>query len=453
MSEYRVVNPASGLAGPVHPLATDAELDAAMAAADAAHRVWSSTPVARRAAAMGRLGALHSERRRALAETMTREMGKPISQSLGEIDFCARICAYYAEHSETLTADEPIRLERGGHRALLRRQSVGVLLGIMPWNYPYYQAARFTAPNLILGNTIVLKHASQCPESAALLEQLHRDAGFPAGAYVNVYANADQIRRMIADPRIRGVSLTGSERAGSAVAEAAGKYLKKVVLELGGSDPFLLLSTDNMDATVQAAVAARISNNGQACSAAKRFIVLENLYDEFLRKFTAAMTAVRPADPNHEDTVLGPLSSVSATRELNQQVQRAVAAGARVAGGGHAGNYFNAAVLTGVTPANPAYREEFFGPVAAVYKAASEADAVRLANDTPFGLGSYVFSVDREQALRVAGALEAGMVFINTIDGDDPALPFGGIKQSGFGRELGRLGASQFVNEKLIFID
>jgi succinate-semialdehyde dehydrogenase/glutarate-semialdehyde dehydrogenase len=328
-----------------------------------------------------------------------------------------------------------------------------VLLGIMPWNFPYYQVARFAGPNLVIGNTILLKHAEQCPESAAAMERIFHDAGFPAGAYVNIYASHAQIETVIADPRVQGVSLTGSERAGATVAEIAGRYLKKVVLELGGSDPFILLSTDDLDATVDAAVLARVDNNGQACNAAKRFIVVDDLYDAFLEKFTAGMNAIAEGDPKQRGTALGPLSSERAAEILSEQVERAVAQGATLhSGGARNGNFYSATILTDVRPGSDAFHEEFFGPVAQVFRVADEDAAVALANDTPFGLGSYVFTTDADQALRVADGIEAGMVFVNVVAADGAELPFGGVKRSGSGRELGRFGADEFVNKKMIRI-
>jgi succinate-semialdehyde dehydrogenase/glutarate-semialdehyde dehydrogenase len=372
-------------------------------------------------------------------------MGKPLDQAVGEVEFSAAIYRFYAENAARFLADEPVQLIEGEGSAFVRRQALGVLLGIMPWNYPYYQVARFAGPNLVLGNTILLKHAPQCPESAAALHQIFGDAGFPEGAYVNVYATDEQIADVIADRRVQGVSLTGSERAGAAVAEIAGRNLKKVVLELGGSDPFIVLSTDDIDATVQAAVAGRLENTGQACNAAKRIIVITDIYDEFLAKFTETMLARAQG--------LAPLSSVSAAERLGAQVDRAVADGARLATRGRPnGAYFPPAVLTGVAPDSASYREELFGPVAAVYKVADEDEAVRVANDTPFGLGSYVYSTDVEQAQRVADQLEAGMVFINAVGAEGAELPFGGVKRSGYGRELGRYGIDEFANKKLIRI-
>jgi succinate-semialdehyde dehydrogenase/glutarate-semialdehyde dehydrogenase len=285
------------------------------------------------------------------------------------------------------------------------------------------------------------------------MEQIFHDAGLPADAYINIYATNEQIATVIADPRVQGVSLTGSGRAGAAVAEVAGRHLKKVVLELGGSDPFLVLDTDDLDAVVEQAVGARLENGGQACNAAKRFIVVDELYDQFLEKFTDALTKIQPGDPSSPETTLGPLSSQAAADRLEEQVKRAVERGAKlVAGGGREGNFFNTTVLTDITPENDAYREEFFGPVAQVYRVTSEEEAIRLANDTPYGLGSYVFTKNQDQALRVADQIEAGMVFINAVGAEGVELPFGGVKSSGFGRELGRFGADEFVNKKLIRI-
>jgi len=378
-------------------------------------------------------------------------MGKPFGAAVGEVDFSADITEYYADQADLITADQPLTI-LGEGTAVIRRSPLGVLFGIMPWNFPYYQVARFAAPNLVLGNTIVLKHASQCPESAAAIEAIYRDAGLPEGAYVNVYVSAEQAATIVADPRIQGVSVTGSERAGAAVAEVAGRHLKKVALELGGSDPFIVLATDDLDSVVKAATDARLDNTGQSCNAAKRFIVVDGLYDEFLAKFTAAMAASPLGDPMARGTVLGPLSSVEAATRLQGQVDRAVAQGASVATGGGArdGAYYPATVLTGVTPEMDAYREEFFGPVGVVYRVADEDAAVTLANDTTFGLGSYVYSNDPEQAARVADRIEAGMVYVNLVMADSPELPFGGVKRSGTARELGLLAADEFVNKKMI---
>jgi succinate-semialdehyde dehydrogenase/glutarate-semialdehyde dehydrogenase len=452
MSTYAVVNPATGEKVKEYEEISDADLDGAIAKADAVYRSWtSSTAVAERAGLVRRVGELHGERREKLAEIIGREMGKPVEQALGEVDFVVEIYAYYADNAEELMADEPIALLDGEGTAVVRRSAFGVLLGIMPWNFPYYQVARFAAPNLVIGNPILLKHAPQCPESAEAMQQIFDDAGFPEGTYENIYAGNEQIEGVIADPRVHGVSVTGSERAGAAVAEIAGRNLKKVVLELGGSDPFILLGSDDLEATAAAAAEARLDNAGQSCNAAKRFIVVDELYDEFLEKFKAALTASAPGDPTSEDTAVGPLSSEAAADRLEDQVGRAVDAGAEiVAGGKREGNFFEPTILTGIEPGADASQEEFFGPVAQVYRVGSEDEAVELANQTPFGLGSYVMTTDAEQAERVADRIEAGMVYVNLVGADGPELPFGGFKRSGFGRELGRYGADEFVNKKLI---
>jgi succinate-semialdehyde dehydrogenase / glutarate-semialdehyde dehydrogenase len=453
-TEYAVTNPATGEQIKVYPTISDDELEAAIALAHKTHQSWlRSTSVEERAKLVRRVGELHTERRDQLAEITVREMGKPTEQALGEIDFCADIYGYYADNGPDLMKDEPIELLAGKGSAIIRRSSLGVILGIMPWNFPTYQVARFAGPNLIIGNAVLLKHAPQCPETAEALQQIYLDAGFPEGAYVNIYATNDQIANVIADPRVQGVSVTGSERAGAAVAEIAGRNLKKVVLELGGSDPFILLSTDDLDATVESAVNARLDNAGQSCNAAKRFVVIDELYEPFLEKFTAAMTAWKTGDPSAEGTEIGPLSSSTAADRLQDQLDRAIDGGARVVGGGgREGNFFSPMVLADVTPDNPAYREELFGPVAVVYKVGSEDEAVKLANDTPFGLGSYLFTTDSEQAERVADKIDAGMVYVNIVGADGAELPFGGVKRSGSGRELGKYGADEFVNKKLIRI-
>jgi succinate-semialdehyde dehydrogenase / glutarate-semialdehyde dehydrogenase len=452
MSTYAVVNPATGETVKEYPEISDEELRAAIDRCYRASKSWpASTSVADRAALVRRVGELHSERRQELAEIVVREMGKPIEQALMEVDFAAMIYGFYADNAEDLMADEPIELSEGEGSAVIRRSPFGVLLGIMPWNFPYYQVARFAGPNLVIGNTILLKHAPQCPESAEAMQRIFDDAGFPEGCYENVYATNEQIEWVIADPRVHGVSVTGSERAGSAVASIAGRNLKKVVLELGGSDPFILLGTDDLDEAVTAAAEARLDNTGQSCNAAKRFIVADEYYDDFLEKFKEQMSGAKPGDPTAEDTAVGPLSSQTAADRLEDQVKRAIENGAEVVvGGKREGNFFEPTILTGIKPGDEASQEEFFGPVAQVYKVSSEEEAVELANQTPFGLGSYVMTTDSEQAERVADRIEAGMVYVNLVGADAPELPFGGFKRSGFGRELGRYGADEFVNKKLI---
>lgn len=442
-SHYAVVDPSSGEMVREYPTHTDEQLLEAIGEAHETFNKWGRHgPVTDRVGLMSRVSALHVERRDALAATINREMGKPLQSALFEIDFSAAIYAYYADHAVDFLAEEKLPLLSGEGSAVLRREPLGVLLGIMPWNFPLYQVARFAGPNLAAGNTILLKHASQCPETAAALEAIFRDAGFPEGAYVNVYATNDQVETIIADPRVQGISLTGSERAGAAVAEIAGRHLKKVVLELGGSDPVIVLSTDDLDITVDQAVQARISlNNGQACNAGKRIIVHESLYDAFVSKFTSRMLATTPT----------PLASESAAKALEQQVADAVAQGARLATEGQRrGAWYPAGVLTDITPGGLASHQELFGPVAMVFKVRDEDEAVAVANDTPYGLGSYVFTTDAEQGQRVAERIDAGMVFINGVYATGPELPFGGIKRSGYGRELGALGIDEFVNKKLV---
>jgi succinate-semialdehyde dehydrogenase / glutarate-semialdehyde dehydrogenase len=446
LTAYAVVNPATGETIKTYPAATDDEIQAAITKAQDAYKTWGrTTTVAERAALVARVAELHTERADELADLMVTEMGKPRDEAVGEVEFSAAIYQYYADNAEKFLADEEITLLAGEGTARITREPVGVLLGVMPWNFPAYQVARFAGPNLCLGNTILLKHALQCPASAEALQKIFLDAGFPEGAYVNVYATHDQIADIVADPRVQGVSVTGSERAGAAVAEVAGRNLKKVVLELGGSDPFIVLGSDDLDATVEAALAARLGNTGQACNAGKRFIVVADLYDEFLEKFTAGVVAHGSA----------PLSSASAAEILMAQLDEATALGARLTSSGaeRNGAHVPFGVLTDVSRDSKTFYEELFGPVAMVFKVADEAEAVELANDTPFGLGSYLFTNDPEQAERVAAQIEAGMVFVNCVDADGAELPFGGVKRSGMGRELGRFGIEEFVNRKMIRIN
>ena len=450
MIDYAVINPATGETLATYDTFTDAQVEDAIARAASAATTWAATSPAERATVIRRIAELHRERKDELGAIIVREMGKPIAAAVGEVEFAADIIEFYADNIEKITADQPLDIVGDG-TAVVRRAPLGALLGIMPWNFPAYQVARFAAPNLAIGNTIILKHAPQCPESAAAIEAIYRDAGLPDGGYVNVYATNEQAATIIADPRVHGVSVTGSERAGAAVAEVAGRNLKKVALELGGSDPFIVLSTDDLDAVVQNAVDARLDNNGQSCNGAKRFIVVDGLYEEFTSKFVASLAAVSAEDPTQEDTVLGPLSSLAAAERLQEQVDTAVSQGATLlTGGTREGAFFAPTVLADVTPAMDVYREELFGPAAVVYRVADEDAAVALANDTSFGLGSYVFTTDAEQAERVANGIEAGMVYVNLVLADSPELPFGGVKRSGTSRELGLLAADEFVNKKLI---
>ena len=446
MSDYAVVDPVTNSTIREYPTTSDEALAWAIERVSSAHAEWKRRDVGERAAAIARVAEIYEARAEELGAIVTREMGKPLKSATGEARFSASIYRYYAEHAEVLLADEPIELLGGEGTAVLRRSPIGVVLGIMPWNYPYYQVARFAGPNLLIGNTVLLKPAPQCPESAEMMEAIFHEAGVPADAYVGIRATNGQISTVIADPRVRGVSFTGSDRGGAAIAEQAGRHLKKVVLELGGSDPFIVLSTDDLDSLVKTAVGARVPNMGQACNSAKRFIVVDNLYDEFLAKFTAGMAAVEA-----DTSAFVPLSSARAAETLERQVDRAVEQGAKLElGGRRDGNYFQPTVLTHVAPSSEAYLQEFFGPVAQVYRVSGEEEAVELANATEYGLGSYLFTTDADQAQRVADQIEAGMVFVNTVDGEGPEVPFGGVKRSGFGRELGRLGAEEFANKKVI---
>jgi succinate-semialdehyde dehydrogenase/glutarate-semialdehyde dehydrogenase len=453
LSMYKVVNPASGELESEFPTTTDEELADLTERVHRAFQAWKLTPYAERTRVLTNVGQLYEDRAPELAALITREMGKTTAEALGEIEFTASIYRYYAEQGPTLLKDKPLASTASGD-AWVRTAPIGALLGIMPWNYPYYQVARFSAPNLMIGNTIVLKHAPQCPESALAMEQIFHDAGLPPDAYINVFATNEQVASMIADPRICGVSVTGSERAGTAVAAIAGRNLKKVVLELGGSDPFIVLDADDVGSVARSAVAARMENAGQACNASKRMIVMDSVYDQFLEEFTAAMAEQVTGDPSDPETTFGPLSSEQAAQNLMDQITDAVDKGATVHLGGarvdRPGAFVEATVLSGVTPEMRAYREELFGPAAVVYRVGSVDEAVALANDSPFGLGGAIFSADEALALQVADKLDTGMVWINEAEGGGPDLPFGGTKRSGVGRELGPAGIDEFVNKKLI---
>jgi succinate-semialdehyde dehydrogenase/glutarate-semialdehyde dehydrogenase len=450
---YQVVNPATGKLESEYPTATDAEISDVLERADQGYRSWRRTPLEERAGILRQVAQLYRDRADELAAIITREMGKVTKAAKGELRFASGIYKYYADNGADLLKDEPLPSKLPG-TAWVRKTSIGSLLGIMPWNYPYYQVARFAAPNLMIGNTIILKHAPQCPESALAMEQIFRDAGLPEDAYVNVFASNEQVADMIADPRVTGVSVTGSERAGAAVAAAAGQNLKKVVLELGGSDPFIVLDGADLPAVAKTAAAGRMENGGQACNASKRMIVADAVYDDFLREFTAAMSGYVTGDPTDPATSYGPLSSEQAAQNLMAQLEDAVRKGATVHLGGHRldgpGAFVEPTVLSGVTPDMRAFGEELFGPAAVVYKVAGADEAVELANSSAFGLGGSVFSSDQQVALDVADRLDVGMVWINSAQLGGPELPFGGTKRSGVGRELGPLGIDEFVNKKLM---
>ncbi|MEX5272652.1 NAD-dependent succinate-semialdehyde dehydrogenase [Kocuria sp. CPCC 205235] len=451
---YATVNPATGETVKEFPTATDQEIKDVVKRSGEAYKSWRNTPVSERAQLMHKMAELYRERKEELAKILTDEMGKPKAQAIGEVMIVAGIYDYYADNAEGFMEGRTLEPSTGGEARVVL-DSTGSLLGIMPWNFPYYQVARFAAPNVMLGNTILLKHAGNVPQSAVVQEELFHEAGFPKDVYINIFASNDQIADIvIPDPAVQGVSLTGSERAGASVAATAGKNLKKVVLELGGSDPFIVLDDQNVERTVKNAVMGRMSNNGQACTNAKRFIVLEDAYESFVDKFAQAVQGIEPGDPSDDKTFLGPISTVGARDEIMEQVQDAIDKGASVLAGGKKierdGAWMEATVLADVTPEMRAYAEEIFGPVAVVYKVKDADEAIELANSSPFGLGGSVFGADEAAALEIAKRVDSGMVFVNEVTGTAPDLPFGGVKRSGVGRELGPFGIEEFANKKLL---
>ena len=453
VSKYATVNPATGEFIQGFATISDADADHALIRAHDAYLDWREADLKERAAVIGRVADLFRQNADELARLMTLEMGKPVTQAKGEVELSAAIFEYYATKGPDLLVDEILDIAGAG-KAVVRTAPIGVLLGVMPWNFPYYQAARFVAPNLLLGNTILLKHAANCPQQALRLAELLEAAGAPNGVYQNVFATTDQVATMIASPALQGVSLTGSERAGSAVGELAGRHMKKAVLELGGSDPFIVLSGADVDNAASAAVAGRFGNAGQVCTSSKRMIVESSVFDEFLQGFVAKAGQWQLGDPTSADTKLGPMASLAARTDLIGQVEDAVAKGAKVHLGGQVpdgpGAFYPATVLTGVTPEMRAYREELFGPVAVLYQVDSADEAIAMANDSPYGLGSAVFTGDLDQADDVVNRLDVGMVGVNTTIKSAPDLPFGGVKNSGIGRELGRFGLDEFANKKLV---
>ncbi|MBB5750576.1 NAD-dependent succinate-semialdehyde dehydrogenase [Micrococcus sp. TA1] len=448
---YETLDPSSNTVVARFDAAADDEVQAALEAAHGGYLRWRETPLGERVAILHRVAGIYRERAQELAELITLEMGKQIDQALGEIAVSADIFDYYAANAEQFLAPRRLPVDTG--TAEVHLQPTGVLLGIMPWNYPHYQVARFAAPNLALGNTVLLKHAANCPQSALIIQDILRDAGLPRECYINLFATHDQLSTVIADPRVQGISLTGSERAGAIVAEQAGRHLKKVVLELGGSDPFIVLDDVRLEDTIEAAASRRLANAGQACTSPKRFIVVEEVYDRFVTGLKERFTDVRVGHPAQRDTGLGPVSSSAARDELVEQIEDAVAQGATLHVGGEArgeGFFLTPALLTDIPRQSRLWHEEAFGPVASVYKVADADAAVELANDSPYGLGAAVFGADPVQAQDVARRLDVGMVFINSNTESEPHLPFGGVKRSGYGRELGPLGIEEFANRKLI---
>lgn len=449
---YTVTNPATGELIEEIENASDEEVRTAIDRVHSAYPAWRARSVAERAKIVSRAAELFAERSDELAEIMTLEMGKRINEGRGEVGIVVDIFNYYADNAALLLADEPMKVSTGD--AVIVKQPIGALLGVMPWNFPCYQVARFVAPNLVLGNTIVLKHASICPRSAQAIADILHDAGVPEDVYVNTFASSRQIPAVLADPRIMGVSLTGSEPAGISVATEAGKHLKKTVLELGGSDPLIVLDSDDLDETVKQTATARMRNCGQSCNAPKRMIVLSELYDDYVDKLTKHIADYfQPGDPADPATKLPPLASNAAADEVAGQVRKAVEQGATLRTGGNRvgpGAFLEATVLTDVTREMDAYYEEIFGPVVVVFRATDEEHAIELANDSPFGLGASVWGTDPARMRRVAERIEAGMVYFNRAGGSSADLPFGGIKRSGIGRELGPAGIEEFMNKKAI---
>jgi succinate-semialdehyde dehydrogenase/glutarate-semialdehyde dehydrogenase len=449
---YQTVNPASGEVLQSFPYISDIALEAVIAKAASAFETWRHLSYAERAKIIGKAAELLHEQRDTFAHTMTLEMGKRIAEARGEVEFSSRILAYYAKNAERFLAPVKLNPERG--EAHMESSPIGVIFAVEPWNFPYYQLARVAGPHLMAGNAMVVKHSSNVPRCALAFEKLLLDAGAPAGLYTNLFVSHEQTDRLIADPAIKGVALTGSVEAGRIIAAGAGKAVKISSMELGGADAFIVLEDADLDHAVKWAVWGRMYNAGQTCCAAKRFIVVEPLADKFLAKFKAALSALHAGDPLDETTTLGPLSSEAAVLTLLEQVKVAVKHGAKIALGGaridRKGAYMEPTILTDVTPENPAFRDEFFGPVAMFFRVKDEDQAIALANDSDFGLGGSVFTKDLARGQRVASRVETGMMFINNIDWTDPELPFGGIKDSGYGRELGNMGIQEFVNKKLV---
>jgi succinate-semialdehyde dehydrogenase/glutarate-semialdehyde dehydrogenase len=449
---YQSLNPATGKVLKTFEPLTDAQLEQKLAQAAQCYETWRRKTYAERAVIVAKAAELLHEKADVYARTLTLEMGKRINEARGEVEFSSSILAYYAKNAERFLAPQPLHPTAG--EAHMESTPIGVIFCVEPWNFPCYQLARVAGPHLMAGNVLVVKHASNVPQCAIDFEKLWIDAGAPAGLYTNLFVTHDQSDRIIDDPRIKGVALTGSVPAGRSIAARAGQNLKPSSMELGGSDAFIVLDDADMEHTVKWALWGRMYNTGQTCCAAKRFIVVDSVADTFLEKFKLELGALEAGDPLDEKTTLGPMSSEGALLELLGQVDAAVANGARLAMGGkrvdRTGAYMQPTILTDVTPANPAFRDEFFGPVAMFFRVKDEEAAIALANDSDFGLGGSVFTKDIERGKRVASRIETGMMFINNISWSDAELPFGGIKNSGYGRELGDMGIQAFVNKKLV---
>ena len=452
---YRTINPFTEELVRDYSPHTPEQVDQALSAADGVFRsAWSRGPIQPRLTVLARLAELLVERATDIAIVMATEMGRPIVHGRGEPKLCASIADYYAKHAAEML--KPVPYPSSAGEAWVEHHPIGVLLAIEPWNFPFYQVIRVVAPAIAVGNPVLLKHAGNVPGSAALLESLIREAGAPAGAFTNLYISSEQVSDLLGDDRIQGVALTGSERAGAAVASRASAMLKKSTLELGGSDVFAVLDDADVEKAAKVGALARVLNAGQACTAAKRFILHEKIADRFIAAFIEELKGFRLGDPLDERTTLGPLSSKGAVDELTKQVNVAVDHGATLLFGGkpvnRKGYFFEPTILTNITRDNPAFYQEFFGPVAQVYVVRDDDELVALANDSHFGLGGAVFTRDIAHGRSLASRIETGMVFINARTGTLPELPFGGVKRSGFGRELGDLGIMEFVNRKLVVV-
>ncbi len=446
------INPATGETLRTFDALSDAALDAALARADAAWRTYRRTPLSDRARWLAAAADILENEKDRLGRIMTLEMGKPLAAARAEAAKCALACRYYAERGEQLLADEP--MDAGAGTSYLKFQPIGPVLAVMPWNFPFWQVFRFAAPALMAGNVGLLKHASNVPQCALEIAEVIRRAGFPEHVFQTLLIGSAQVARVIDDPRVKAATLTGSEPAGVQVASQAGRQLKKMVLELGGSDPFVVMPSADLDRAVRTAVEARTINNGQSCIAAKRFLVDSRIAAEFERRFVEAMNALRIGDPMDEATQLGPLATPDILTGLDEQVRASVKAGARLVSGGHRldrpGNYYAPTVLADVPEDSPAYREELFGPVAVLFRTGTIDEAIRIANDTDFGLGASVWTNDPAEQRKLVDEIEAGMVFVNGMVASDPRLPFGGVKRSGYGRELSAYGIREFVNVKTV---
>ncbi|WP_285111081.1 NAD-dependent succinate-semialdehyde dehydrogenase [Leclercia adecarboxylata] len=452
---YKTVNPANNKLIKEYPSHTDADVEAALSTADALyHSDWSKGSIDKRLAVLHKLADLIDSRSEELAKIASEEMGKLIAQSRGEVKLCAQIARYYADNAKQFLA--PVKYPSEMGEAWVEHHPIGVVMAVEPWNFPYYQLMRVLAPNLAAGNPVIAKHASIVPHCAEAFAHLVREAGAPDGAWTNLFISSDQVANIIADDRVQGAALTGSEKAGSVVAAQAAKHIKKSTLELGGNDVFVVLDDADLEKAVKIGVNARLANAGQVCTAAKRFIVHEKVAEQFLTKYTEAFHNIKIGDPLDESTRLGPLSSKEALETLTKQVDEAVKNGATLHFGGkpvqREGSFFEPTILTNITRDNPAYFEEFFGPVAQIYVVKNDDEAVKLANDSHYGLGGAVFSKDIDRAKKMASKIETGMVWINWLTDTAAELPFGGVKRSGYGRELSDLGIKEFVNQKLVVI-